>query len=245
MTFQANLQQLLSGSNKLIMKNQIKIALIMNKNCYPGREYLSNLKDLDVDVISIGHYPELDEDEDARCGNLWEPESVKELAKYFNFYNFPSLKSKELEKFLNFQNYHIGIQGGTGILKSNIIKLFHFGLLNFHPGDLPIYRGCSAPEWQLYEQKKIICTAHLIDEGIDSGAIILKKELNVSLKSYEHFRASIYPETSNFVREVILDIIDGDDLLMNAVMQDEEQAMYREYIGQEKINEIKEILANS
>lgn len=62
---------------------------------------------------------------------------------------------------------------------------------------------------------------------------------------YEHFRASIYPETSNFVREVILDIIDGDDLLMNAVMQDEEQAMYREYIGQEKINEIKEILANA
>ena len=72
----------------------------------------------------------------------------------------------------------------------------------------------------------------------------LKKELDVSLKSYEHFRASIYPETSNFVREVISDIIGGDDLFLKAVPQDENQAIYREYIGEEKINEIKDAIAN-
>ena len=245
MIFQANLQLQLSGNSKVIMRNKLKVALIMNQNCYPGREYLSNLKNLDIDVLSIGQYPEIDRDEEERCGNLWKPESEQTLSEYFNFYNFESLKSEQLEEFLISQKYDVGIQGGTGILKDKIIQLFRLGLINFHPGDLPHFRGCSAPEWQLYEKKKIICTAHIIDEGIDSGAIILKKELDVSLKSYEHFRASIYPETSNFVREVISDIIGRDDLFLKAVPQDENQAIYREYIGEEKINEIKEILANA
>lgn len=227
------------------MSELIKIALIMNQNNYAGREYLSKLTDLQIDVISIGEYPEFDNDEEERCGNLWRPESEQDLYKHFNFYSFKSLKSKELEEFLISKNYHIGIQGGTGIIKSNIIRLFSLGLLNFHPGDLPYYRGCSAPEWQLYEQKEIVATAHKIDEGIDSGAILLKKELNVSLKSYAHFRASIYPETSKFVRDVILDIIRGDDLILKSVSQDERQAIYRKYIGEEKINELKKMLSNT
>ena len=217
----------------------------MNQNSYVCREYLSKLTDLQIDVISIGEYPEFDHDEEERCGNLWKPESEQELSKHFNFYSFKNLNSKELEEFLISKNYHIGIQGGTGIIKSNIIQLFSLGLLNFHPGDLPYYRGCSAPEWQLYEQKEIVSTAHKIDEGIDTGVILLKKELDVSLKSYVHFRASIYPETSKFVRDVILDIIRGDDLISKSVPQDERQAIYRKYIGEEKINGLKKMLSNT
>ena len=127
--------------------------------------------------MSIGEYPEFDCGEDERCGNLWKPASEQELSKYFYFNIFKSLKSKGLEKFLKLKNYHIGIQGGKGIIKPNIIKLFSLGLLNFHSSDLPYYRGCSAPEWQLYEQKKIISTAHKIDECIDTGAILKKKSL--------------------------------------------------------------------
>ena len=217
----------------------------MNQNSYPGREYLSKLKDLKIDVISIGEYPEFNNYEEERCGNLWKPEPVQELSKHFDFYSFKSLKSKKLEEFLISKNYHVGIQGGTGIIKSNIIRLFNFGLFNFHPGDLPHYRGCSAPEWQLYEQKEIVSTAHIIDKGIDTGAIFSKKELDVSLRSYAHFRASIYPETSKFVRDVILDIIRRDDLNLKLVPQDEEQAKYRKYIGAKKINELKKMLSGS
>jgi methionyl-tRNA formyltransferase len=227
------------------MSALIKIAMIMNQNSYAGREYLSKLKDLEIDVILIGSYPEFNHDEEERCGNLWKPESEKELSDYFNFYSFKSLNSNELEEFLISKNYHVGIQGGTGIIKSNIIRLFSLGLLNFHPGDLPFYRGCSAPEWQLYEQNKIVSTAHKIDEGIDTGEIISKRELNVSLKTYAHFRASIYPETSKFVRDIILSIINGDDLILKSFPQNEQQSIYRKYIGDEKINELKKILSNS
>ena len=63
---------------------------IMNQNCYPGREYLSNLKNLDIDVLSIGQYPEIDRDEEERCGNLWKPESEQTLSEYFNFSRIPA-----------------------------------------------------------------------------------------------------------------------------------------------------------
>ncbi len=132
----------------------------------------------------------------------------------------------------------MGIQGGTGILKDNIISNFNFGILNFHPGDLPFYRGCSAPEWQLFENKPIISTCHLIDEGIDTGPILKKKKLNVSMKSYESFRSSIYPQTSIFVYEVIQDLI-NEKLELKFKIQDKKTAVYRKYIGHESILELK------
>ena len=72
-----------------------------------------------------------------------------------------------------------------------------------------------------------------------------QKELKVSLKTYAHFRASIYPETSKFVRDVILSIINGNDLILKSYPQNEQQSMYRNYIGEEKINELKKMLSNS
>ena len=141
----------------------MKIAILMNDNSYTGREYLSNLKDFKIDVINIGTHIERDIQEDKRCGNFWKPERKENLLNFFTFSYFDSLESKQLIEFLKDKNYDIGIQGGTGIIGSNIINKFNFGIINFHPGDLPEYRGCSAPEWQLFEIKKIISTAHFID----------------------------------------------------------------------------------
>tara|TARA_Y100001970_G_scaffold294069_1_gene446470 strand:+ start:15022 stop:15708 length:687 start_codon:yes stop_codon:yes gene_type:complete len=223
---------------------QLKIATIMNQNSYAGREYLSRLKEFNIDVITIGEHPENDKDEDERCGHLWSPPTEKELQQTFNFYNFNTLSCLDLLDFLTSQRYDLGIQGGTGILKKDIIETFSLGILNFHPGDLPEYRGCSAPEWQLFEGKKIRSTAHLIDEGIDSGDIIAKKTLNTNLSSYNEFRASIYPETAKFVKIIIKKLIDSPEILNQAYKQNEDKAHYREYIGNQKIIQIKEGLGN-
>lgn len=212
----------------------------MNDNSYAGREYLSELsnKNIRIDVINIGNFPERNINEDKRCGNLWNPSSVKSLRSFHDFHDFNSLKSISLLKFLKNKNYELGIQGGTGILKYNIISSFKFGILNFHPGDLPFFRGCSAPEWQLFENRPVISTCHLIDEGIDTGPILMKKELIVSMNSYESFRASIYPQTSIFVSEVIQDLI-NNKLELKYKIQNEETAVYRKYIGNESILELK------
>ena len=164
--------------------------------------------------------------------------SIKLLNKFHNFFKFDSLDSSNLISFLNTKKYFIGIQGGTGILRDNIINQFEFGILNFHPGDLPFYRGCSAPEWQLFENKQIVSTCHLIDKGIDSGPILRKKTLDVDMKSYEAFRASVYPQTAIFVCEIIHDLINGKQE-MNYITQDESIAIYRKYIGDNTIAKLK------
>lgn len=123
-----------------------------------------------------------------------------------------------------------------GILKEELINSFKYGILNFHPGDCPQYRGCSAPEWQLWEGKPVVCTCHLIDMGIDTGKIYKKKVLSVDRKDYYKMRAQIYPEISRFVGEVMASL--EEDFDNNCIEQDEKCAQYREYIGEEKINKL-------
>ena len=82
-----------------------KIALLMNKNSYAGRQYLSKLTNLDIDVITFGNFSEIDTNEEERCGNLWKPPKEDYLKKHFNFFNFKNLKSKDLKNFLNKKKY--------------------------------------------------------------------------------------------------------------------------------------------
>ena len=131
----------------------------------------------------------------------------KYYKKKFSFVKFDSLKSLDLLKYLSNNKYDLAIQGGTGIISDSLIQKFSKGILNFHPGDLPKYRGCSAPEWQLLENKPIISTCHFIDKGIDTGPILKKKKLNVEYASYNLFRSSIYPETAKFVKEIVSEIL--------------------------------------
>ncbi len=69
------------------------------------------------------------------------------------------------------------INGGLPILNFSIIKLCKKGLLNAHPGILPNYRGLDPVKWTLKNKDKIGATIHFIDEGIDSGPIVIKKVL--------------------------------------------------------------------
>ncbi len=222
----------------------MKVLMLMDNNSYPGREYLSKLIGLNIDVATFGKYPEKDAQEDERCGNLWIPTTENKLEKHFNFFRFSSLKSHNFLAFLKKGEYELGIQGGTGIIKKDVIDSFNIGIINFHPGNLPFYRGCSAPEWQLLEENEIICTAHFIDEGIDTGEIIEKFLLKPDLSSYEAFRASIYPQISDHVRDFFQKIFDDARFIFDSTIQDENEAQYRKYIGDEKIDLLREYLKN-
>lgn len=219
----------------------MKIALLMNHNSYAGREYSEKLilSNIDFDILSIGEYPEENEFENNRCANLWKPVSFDYLKQNRKCYNFPSLKDESFIEFLKENKYDIGIQGGTGILKPDVIKEFKEGILNFHPGDLPEYRGCCAPEWQIYENRPIVSTCHIVDEGIDTGAIYKKKILDLDYSDYSKIRASIYPQTAKFVAEVIKELIQNNNLKNNIQTQDESIAQYREVMDKEIIEELK------
>ena len=104
--------------------------------------------------------------------------SPKELAeKYsipFKVVAHNSLKSISLIKK---HKINFGIISGARILKKEIIQKIRYGILNFHPGILPVIRGLDSMFWSIYKDVPIGFTAHLINEKIDSGHLVYQQEL--------------------------------------------------------------------
>ncbi len=61
------------------------------------------------------------------------------------------------------------------ILKKKILESAPLGFINCHAGALPFYRGRNVLNWVLInDEKEFGVTVHYIDEGIDTGDIILQ-----------------------------------------------------------------------
>ena len=59
------------------------------------------------------------------------------------------------------------------IFPQRVIDAVPRGIINVHPGALPGYRGLFAPFWQVLRgERELGCTVHLVDKGIDTGAIL-------------------------------------------------------------------------
>ena len=68
--------------------------------------------------------------------------------------------------------------------------------------------------------------------------------LKPDLSSYEAFRASIYPQISDHVRSFFQKILINGRFIFDSTIQDENEAKYRKYIGDEKIDLLREYLKN-
>lgn len=70
--------------------------------------------------------------------------------------------------------------GYMRILKPEIIKAFPYRILNVHPSLLPAFPGLDAQRQALEYGVKITgCTVHFIEEGVDTGPIILQKSVEI------------------------------------------------------------------
>ena len=62
------------------------------------------------------------------------------------------------------------------IFKKSILSLPKLGTINCHASKLPFYRGRNILNWVLInDEKEFGITVHYVDEGIDTGDIILQK----------------------------------------------------------------------
>ena len=71
------------------------------------------------------------------------------------------------------------VLGGTRIIKPHILAIPKRGTVNAHPGLLPWLRGSASVGWALYKDLPVGATVHFIDPGIDTGDIIMQRELPV------------------------------------------------------------------
>ena len=68
----------------------------------------------------------------------------------------------------------------TDFMPYEVIKMSTSGGINFHPSLLPKYRGGSAINWAVISgEKETGVTVHYIDEGVDTGDIILQEKVTI------------------------------------------------------------------
>jgi len=67
------------------------------------------------------------------------------------------------------------------IFRQEIINLSKFKIINCHAGKLPFYRGRNILNWVLInDEKEFGITVHFVDEGIDTGDIIIQKTFPIA-----------------------------------------------------------------
>ena len=65
------------------------------------------------------------------------------------------------------------------ILRADLIRLFPAGVINLHPAYLPYNRGQYPNVWSIIEGTQAGVTLHYVDEGIDTGDILARKQVPV------------------------------------------------------------------
>lgn len=102
------------------------------------------------------------------------------------------------------------LAGYFRLLGNEIIKAYRNRIMNIHPSLLPAFKGLHAQKQAFeYGVKVAGCTVHFVDEGLDSGQIILQKcvpvltgdteeTLTARILEQEHI---IYPEAVRLFTE--------------------------------------------
>lgn len=75
----------------------------------------------------------------------------------------------------------------TQIFKEDLINLPKYGCINIHTAKLPKYRGLYPTYWAMAcGEKTIGISIHYIEEGIDTGRIILQDEVEIPSETTLH-----------------------------------------------------------
>lgn len=115
-----------------------------------------------------------------------------------------SIKDRELD---------LGIIAGARILKNPVIKSFSIGIINFHPGLIPEARGLDAMLWSIYKDLPLGVTAHLIDENIDAGNILLKEKISIYPDdTLLDFSERLYDKQIDMIKPAIKAALLGDSV---------------------------------
>jgi len=100
------------------------------------------------------------------------------------------------------------------VLTKDFIDGIGVPILNFHTAPLPELRGVDTCSWAIYHKlKKFGITVHIIDEGIDSGDIVLKETFPIKKWDTAY---SLYCKNLILLRKVIREnlirFVNGDYL---------------------------------
>ena len=113
--------------------------------------------------------------------------SVKDFNELANnvgalFFQTNNLNQNEIKKLIRSNSIKIAISVNWKYkITSEFIHLFELGILNFHMGNLPNYKGNATPNWSIINgESHIFANVHKMVKEIDAGDVISKKSIEIN-----------------------------------------------------------------
>ncbi len=110
---------------------------------------------------------------------------VKEVANSFKIPVFQPEKLRKNDEVIQVLNDLapdvIAVVAYGKILPKEILELPKYGSINVHGSLLPKYRGAAPIQWSIINGEKVTgITTMFMDEGMDTGDMLLKEEININ-----------------------------------------------------------------
>lgn len=127
------------------------------------------------------------------------------------------------------------------LIDKTLINIPKFGSINLHPSLLPFYRGMSPQHWPIINgDKETGVTVHFVDEGIDTGDIIIQKKILIRDNWYvSDLQNNMKPIYSHIVKEAV-DILSAGNRTYTV-----QRNLKGSYYGRLKINHCQLCLVDS
>ena len=187
------------GSNMKAILNAIKkqnipikpIVVISNKPTAMGLKIATKLG-VQTEIIESKGFQ----------GNRWEYD--KKIMRILNKYGITP------------KNSLICLAGFMRILSPEFIKKFKNRILNIHPSILPAFPGLDAQKQAIESDVSHSgCTVHFVDEGVDTGPIIVQKTVKIKNGDTEETLSKrilakehkAYPEAVRLIAEKKINVI--------------------------------------
>ncbi len=129
------------------------------------------------------------------------------LSKNLRILDPPKIKNLEFINTLKSLKPDLIVVCAYGkILPKEILEIPKFGCWNIHASLLPKYRGASPINWAILEgEKETGITIMIMEEGLDTGPILLQKKITISKKDTA---ITLAQKLSSLGKETILEAID-------------------------------------
>ena len=106
------------------------------------------------------------------------------IKKYVSSFKDSKISEAKILNLLKKENIKfICLAGFMRVLSKNFIKKFRGKIVNIHPSLLPKYKGLDTHVKAIRNKDKVAgCTVHYVTAKLDSGKIILQKEVKILKK---------------------------------------------------------------
>lgn len=121
------------------------------------------------------------------------------------YFETNKLYTQEVYDWINANKPEILFLRGFGIIKEPILTIAPYGVLSYHHADIKKYRGGPPLFWELFHnEKEAGITLQILDEGLDTGTIVLQKFVSINRQSWSSLRKKVYQESVAMATEALL-----------------------------------------